>query len=64
MTLVQKSGGYGPITGSDGGKRRYDWPQPMAELSTTVIFHALPTGNARTCARSLLFDLYLGNTAP
>ena len=55
---TKRYGGCRPIAGSDGGKRRYDCPQPMAVLPTTVIFHALAMGDARTCARSLLFDLY------
>jgi hypothetical protein len=61
---TKRSGGYRPITGGDGGKRRYDCQQPVAVLSTIVIFHAVAMGNARTCAQSLLFDLYLSDTGP
>jgi hypothetical protein len=61
---TKRFGGYRLIVGSDGGKRRYDCPQPTAVLFTVLIFHAVAVGNARTCARSLLFDLYLSDTGP
>jgi hypothetical protein len=61
---AKRFGGYRLITGSDGGKRRYDCPQPMAVLSTIVIFHAVAMVDARTCAPSLLFDLYLSDNGP
>jgi hypothetical protein len=60
---TKRFGCFRPITGSDGGKR-CDCPPSMAVLSTVVIFHAVSMGNARTCARSLLFDLYLSDTGP
>jgi hypothetical protein len=65
VTLVKKRfGGYRPTTRSYGGKRWYDCPQPMAVLSTIVIFHAVAMGSASTRVRSLLFDLHLSYIRP
>jgi hypothetical protein len=33
-------------------------------MSTIIIFNVLAIGDAITCARSMLFDLYLSNTGP
>ena len=61
---TKRSGGHRPNAGSDGGGRGDMTVHNLWQCCPQYLLLAVAMRNARTCARSLLFDLYSSDTGP